>query len=250
MKIVVFGGTTEGRIISGRLAEAGADVSVFVATPYGREEQGDTEGVSVYTGRKSSEQMEEAVRCSGLCIDATHPYAKEATVNIKKACEAEGVPYYRLKRPESPAASEAPAEDTVTVDSVADAVEWLSSQKGNILITTGSKELPLYGAAGPHRLYPRVLPLHESIDACERTGIPHRNIIAMQGPFGRELNEAIMRTFDIRFLVTKESGSAGGFAEKLEAAANCGVKTVIIARPDEDGYSLEEIYEICRRKMT
>lgn len=246
MKIVIFGGTTEGRVISGRLASEGAQVDVFVATPYGSEEQGELDGVRVHAGRMTSHEMQQAIRGAELCIDATHPYAKEVTANIRTACESENIPYYRLKRP---AGEVYEGEDVLPMGSVGAAVSWLSGQKGNILITTGSKELEHYVKAGPERLYPRVLPVHESIAACEKAGIPHRNVIAMQGPFSREMNEAMIRQFDIAFLVTKESGRPGGFSEKIAAARACGIKSVIIVRPEEEGYSMEEIYELCRRKI-
>ena len=246
MKIAIFGGTTEGRVISGRLVSEGAEVDVFVATPYGSEEQGELDGVEVHVGRMTSHEMQQAIRCAELCIDATHPYAREATANIRTACERGDIPYYRLKRPDGEVCE---GDDVLPMGSVGSVVSWLSGQKGNILITTGSKELEQYAGAGAERLYQRVLPVHESIAACERAGIPHRNIIAMQGPFSREMNEAMIRQFDIEFLVTKESGRPGGFSEKIAAARACGIKSVVIVRPEEEGYSMEEIYELCRRKI-
>ena len=47
MKIVIFGGTSEGRELSCELAKAGAEVIVSVASEYGVEEQGAAEGVRV-----------------------------------------------------------------------------------------------------------------------------------------------------------------------------------------------------------
>lgn len=246
MRTVVFGGTTEGRVISGRLASEGAEVDVFVATDYGSEEQGELDGIRVHAGRMTSHEMQQAIRGAALCIDATHPYAREVTANIRNACESEDIPYYRLKRPAGEACE---GKDVLTMESVEAAASWLGRHKGNILITTGSKELENYVRAGAERLYPRVLPVHESIAACENAGIPHRNIIAMQGPFTREMNEAMIRQFNIEFLVTKESGGPGGFSEKMAAARACGIKSLVIARPEEEGYSMEEIYELCRRKI-
>lgn len=245
MNVVIFSGTTEGRLISARLAAEGAQVDVFVATEYGGEEQGNTEGIRVHIGRRTAEEMQTAVKAADMCIDATHPYAMEATDNIRAACSREKIPYYRLKRRESRLHH---GDGTVIFDSVKEAAKWLSAQEGNILITTGSKELEAYAGSDPARLYPRVLPVHESIEACEKIGIPHRNIIAMQGPFSQQLNEAVIDQFDIDFLVTKESGGPGGFAEKINAAKTCGIQAVIVSRPADEGYSAEEIYEIYRRK--
>ena len=68
----------------------------------------------------------------------------------------------------------------------------------NVLLATGAKELSAFAPLGAARLYARVLPSHEGLAACEAAGIPHRHILAMQGPFTRELNEAILRKYYIR----------------------------------------------------
>lgn len=247
MKVVIFSGTTEGRLLSGRLAAAGISADVFVATQYGGEAQGKTSGVCVHVGRKSAEKMRTAVAGANLCIDATHPYAEEATKNICWACREANVPYYRLKRPESKLFHAAENGRPAVVASAGEAAKWLRERKGNILLAIGAKELAQFAGLGAERLYPRVLPFHESLKACEMAGIPHRNIIAMQGPFGQRLNEALICQYHIDYLVTKDGGKAGGFMEKLDAAAVCGIQTVVIARPDDAGYSIDEIYEICRR---
>ena len=127
--------------------------------------------------------------------------------------------------------------------------ELLADREGNILLATGMKELPAFAAIPPARLYPRVLPTGESIAACERAGIPHRNILAMQGPFSTELNEALIRQFRIAFLVTKDGGKAGGFQEKVQAAKNTGIELVLIRRPEETGETFEEIVQSCEELM-
>lgn len=58
-------------------------------------------------------------------------------------------------------------------------------------------------------------PRREGIAACEAANVPHRNIIAMQGPFSLALNKALITQFQIRYLVTMDGGAAGGFAEKV-----------------------------------
>lgn len=209
MRIVIFSGTTEGRLLSHLLAEKGAAVTVCVATEYGCEEQGEAPGVTILTGRKTVEEMAELLQGSDLCVDATHPYAVEVTKSVRRACSEAEVPYRRLLRDRSA------DTDALVVDSAEAAAELLADREGNILLATGMKELPAFAGISPARLYPRVLPTGDSIAACERAGIPHRNVIAMQGPFSRELNEALIRQFHIVYLVTKDGGKAGGFQEKV-----------------------------------
>ena len=101
MKIVIFSGTTEGRRLSRELAEAGAEVTVCVASNYGKEEQGKIPGVRVRVGPLSSTEKQLLLRNALLCVDATHPYARRISASLKAACEAAGIPLLRLKRSES-----------------------------------------------------------------------------------------------------------------------------------------------------
>ena len=87
MNVVVFSGTTEGRELSRQLAALGIEVTVSVATPLGQEEQGSTPGITVRCGRLLPDEMAALLGDAALCIDATHPYAVEATKNIKAAAE-------------------------------------------------------------------------------------------------------------------------------------------------------------------
>ena len=237
MKVVIFGGTTEGRELSRALAALRINVTVCVATDYGREEQGEAAGVTVLTGRRSEAEKLALLRGAALCVDATHPYATGITESVREACAKANVPYRRLLRDAGETA------DAVTVADAAEAAAYLQGTEGNILLTTGAKELSAFAALPRERLYARVLPSHEGIAACEAAGIPHRNIIAMQGPFSEELNAALLRQYRIAWLVTKDGGKAGGFPEKARAASSCGARLIVLQRPEEVGESMQEIVE-------
>ncbi len=244
MRLIVFGGTTEGRLLSCEMARLGAAVTVCVATEYGKEEQGEQAGVEVRAGRLDGEQMRAAVAGADLCVDATHPYAAEASRNIRSACEQAGVRRLRLLREQS----QLPAGAAV-FPTAGDAAAWLKDTKGNILLATGAKELGVFADLGGERLYPRVLPLASSLDACAAAGVPRSNIVALQGPFSQELNEALIRQFRIRFLVTKDGGQAGGFQEKADAAAATGIQLVLIRRPEDSGMNYDTVLRQCREMM-
>ena len=145
--------------------------------------------------------------------------------------------------------SEIPAGAAV-FSSAPEAAARLQAASGNILLTTGAKELKAFASLGGARLYPRVLPSHESLAACEAAGVPRSNILALQGPFSRELNEALIRQYRIRFLVTKDGGRAGGFEEKAAATAATGVQLVLIRRPEEDGLDYETVLARCGEMIT
>ena len=158
MRVVVFSGTTEGRVFSKQLAALGAEVLISVATPLGAEEQGERSGITVHCGRLTPEEMTALLQGADLCVDATHPYAVEATRNIRAACKTAGTEYRRLLRPESPL----PAGSMVFA-SAAHAAGFLARTQGNVLLATGAKELSAFAVLEPARLFPRVLPTREAL---------------------------------------------------------------------------------------
>lgn len=237
MRTLIFGGTTEGRWLAQRLVQRGLEAAVSVATPLGAEELEGLSGIEILVGRKTEPEMAGLVRRFDRCVDATHPYAVEASRNIQTACREAEVPLKRLLRGESQ------PMPGIWVDSAAQAAQVLAGTEGNILLTTGAKELNSFAGLPPERLYPRILPVMESISACQSIGVPTRNIIAMHGPFTQKLNEAMLEQFQIRYLVTKDGGSAGGFLEKVHAARNTGAELVVIRRPRETGETLEAVLE-------
>lgn len=238
MNILIFSGTGEGRDLSKALARAGHSVTVCVLTEYGKEEQGEYDGVTVLAGKKPPEEIVKLLQGMDVCIDATHPFATHIRESIRTSCEETGVRRIRLVREESDLGE---TEGVVLVDSAEEAAEYLAGKDGKVLLTTGAKDLPVYASIGPERLYPRVLPFASSLDACEASGIPRKNIIAMQGPFIKAINIALMEQFGISYMVTKDSGKEGGFDDKMEAAKEAGATLIVIKRPDDKGVSAEEI---------
>ncbi len=236
-KICLFAGTMEGH----RLAEilsAVAEVTACVATEYGEILLDGISGIRVHTGRMDAGEMTRFFSENGFSriIDATHPYADIVTENIRAAAQEAGIPVLRILRE-----SEQIPQSAVFVPDAASAREWLSGREGNILLTTGSKDLPAYQGLNMERVWARVLPTAASLEACQAAGIPVSHIIAAQGPFPREINTAQLRMIGARYLVTKVSGRAGGFEEKLLAAEEAGAVPVIIGQPAQaQGLSLDK----------
>lgn len=241
--LCVFAGTSEGRRLIERLAGRGARLTVCVATEYGAALLGRREDVDMRVGRLDTAQMEALLRAERFdaVVDATHPYADRATDNIAAACAAAGIEYWRLTR-----ASDRADSDGAFVADAAACAEYLKGTRGNVLLTTGTKDLPALcaDAALRGRLYARVLPAVESLRACEACGIVPDHIIAMQGPFDEDTNVAMLRAVNAAYLVTKDTGGAGGYAGKIRAAGRAGVQAVIIGRPDaREGLALEALAE-------
>ncbi|MGI5823653.1 MAG: precorrin-6A reductase [Dethiobacteria bacterium] len=238
-KLLIFGGTSEGRRLLQALASYPVAVTLCVAGAYGHALLPvESEKLKICVGRLNAEQMAALTRRGNFsCIvDATHPYAAAVSVNIKEAAAATQVPYLRLLRKKSDTGA------GIIVPSLRAAAELIGELQGMALITTGSKELTVFTKIPgfKERLYLRVLPAVESIRACLALGFPARHLIAMQGPFSRELNKALLQQFNIRILVTKDSGLAGGFPAKKEAARELGVQLIVLRRPQEAGLSYRE----------
>ena len=246
-QVIIFAGTTEGRTISEYLASCKVPVTACVATEYGETLLTENEYLKVHAGRMDQEEIAAFIREKGaeLVIDATHPYAAVVSENVAAACEWEQVDYVRLIR----GSSAESVDQAVLVGSVDEAVEYLKKTEGNILATTGSKELFKYTQIPgfEKRVFARVLSTGEVAAACEKLGFVGKNLICMQGPFSEELNIAMLHQFDCKYLVTKETGKAGGFEEKLHAAKAAGATLVLVGRPPEQkGYSYDEVLEMMR----
>ena len=247
-KICVFGGTTEGRELVEFLNAQPCEVTACVATEYGQALLPEAERLTVSARRLPADEIKALLtdRQFDLVIDATHPYAASITKSIARACAETGVERWRLLR----GASDAP-EDAVFVESTEKAIEFLDQTEGNILLTTGSKELKAYSQIKDfaERVYARVLPLEDSLVLCREAGVKAAHILAMQGPFSEEMNTAMLRAIGAKWLVTKDGGAAGGFAEKAAAAAKTGVRLLVIGRPAEaDGIGLSEtVARLCAR---
>lgn len=251
-RAIVFAGTTEGYEISRYLSGQSVPVLVCTATEYGAESLTEDECLHVRSGRMTAEEMEALFREEKpeIVVDATHPYAVLVTENIEKACRQTEIPYLRVLRTDGNGTPG--GRGVVCVEDVSGAVEFLRHTEGNVLLTTGSKELAAFTGIEDYksRLFARVLSLPSVMVACKELGFEGRNLIGMQGPFSRELNSAMLRQYGCRYLVTKDTGGAGGFTEKIEAAQECGVTAVVIGRPPQKaGVSVKEAKVILAKTL-
>lgn len=248
-KLLIFGGTTEGRRLAEAVCREGSfaeKVFVCTATEYGKELlPQNSRTMTVLAKRMEPEEMLAFMRQEkiDLVIDATHPYAEKASANIRQAASQAGVSYERLVRRETEFSGE-----HIQVKDTKEAAAYLREHGGTALLTTGSKELAAFTEIEDFqsRLYPRILPTPEMVQRAFDLGFDAGHLICMQGPFSHEANTAMLRQTGADYLVTKESGKAGGFEAKLTAAEETGAKVIIIRRPEkEQGISLEDAMKLC-----
>ena len=247
-EILLFAGTTEGKNLAAACRNQDLKLFVSVATEYGKTRIEPADNIQVLCGRKDAEgigQLLDELRPS-FVIDATHPYAAVVTENVKAACREKGVEYVRLLREEG-----ASDDSFVFVEDTESAAAFLNTVEGKVLLTTGSKELDKYTCVKDfaERLYARILPMPDGIQRAMDLGYPCSHIIGMQGPFSYEINKATMEMLGVEWMVTKDTGAEGGFTDKVEAAADCGVRSVVIRRPmKEEGLSYGECLELLKKR--
>ncbi len=251
-KLWLLGGTTEGRMLAEKFSALNIPTILTVASEYGKEVVGPLPEVEIRVGRLDRESMTEMVEQDRpfLIIDATHPYAEEVSRNTQVVSAQTGVPYIRCKRPSPAGAAEGEAAgDVIVVEDCNAAVDYLQGMRGNVFVTTGSKELKCFTCLSHYeeRVYARVLPVPEVLSECIALGIKGKHLIAMQGPFTREMNLAMLRMIEADFLVTKDSGQAGGLGEKIAAAEAAGCQVVLIKKPEEEGLSPNQVIELVHR---
>lgn len=251
IKPLIFAGTTEGREIALFFNENKIYSDVYTATEYGTAVLPEMQYIKAHAGRLSYEEicslLESRKDENIIIIDATHPYASIVTENLYKSAAEKNVPYYRLLRPSTYHGG------GKLFDTIEKAAEYLKDKEGNILLATGSKELAKYKEIGVMaRLFPRVLPDVNVIKNILDLGYPLKNIICMQGPFSEDMNTATLKHINGKYLVTKDTGRAGGFDEKLAAAQKAGAELIIIGRPAEKikGYDIEELKKLMHEKYT
>lgn len=229
--ILVLAGTSEGRQAALALEKEGLKVMAATATAYGGELLKKVFRGEVSTKPLDLEAMTELIEQQGITkiVDATHPFAEEVSNNAREACRLTGIDYERLERKESDLET---GGDVITVRDTEEAVQIASGHAGKIFLTVGSSKLEHYARAlDLEKMIVRILPVRASLEKCLELGIPPKNIIAMQGPFDEDINKLLFRRYEASLVITKDSGPAGGVAEKINAARALNIPVILISRP-------------------
>ena len=249
--VLVFSGTTEGRTLARWLASNGVMVHVRVATEYGATVMGDEDSIDVQVGSCGGAEGIASVIREGMfdtVVDATHPYASTVSKHIREGCAAAGAECIRIARGSSGLGY---SDDVTAVGSVAEAVDYLMTTEGSILAATGAKEIGEYARIPGYRerVVARVLSTASSVARCAEFGFEGRNLICGQGPFSEETNYAALMQTGAKYMVTKDSGTVGGFEEKVRAARRAGARIVLVRKPDDDGVSYDEAVRMLSERL-
>jgi precorrin-6A/cobalt-precorrin-6A reductase len=235
MRVMVMAGTSDAVCIIGKLAEyEDLEVIATTTTSYGGDLALSAGADKIIVGRQGVQEIVKLLDINriDLLVDATHPFASEASINAIKASHKFGIKYIRYERP-----SIKIPDQVFEVSSFQEAgimakkimEKNLNARMMHLAGVTTLNEITK--TIDPKLIVARILPMISSIKKCFKIGIPSDNIIAMQGTFSKEFNKALMKEYAIGVVVTKESGETGGTHSKIAAANELEIPLIIVKRP-------------------
>ena len=233
--ILIFGGTTEGRIAAETCDTAGK--------PFYYSTKGETQEINMINGLRLTGAMTSSeiatfcvandIRC---VIDAAHPFAENlhrSLAEAERTCLELNHKITVIRMMRSFAKTDVRA---IRCDTYSDAVKKMEdSGVKRLLALTGVNTLEkLKPFWSRHVTFFRILNRKESIDIAKNLCFPSENIIFFNDDVTLPTTEdesELMRRLNVDAIITKESGDSGGFRAKVEAAAQSGIMTFIIRRP-------------------
>lgn len=228
--IVVFSGTSDSFEIIKLLVKNGFNVIASVATNEGTKMLSNIDNIKISEERLDNEKMTEFFINSktNIVVDASHPYAENVSKTAIEVCKSLNIKYIRYERP-----SEGVNENCIFVDNYEKAVEFVEKINGNILVTTGVNNIEKYMALNNYknRIFARVLNNEKSYNKAKYIGLSDEHILQGSGIYTTSNNINVINKYNIKSIITKDSGRAGGFLEKTEAAHICNIPIIIIKRP-------------------
>lgn len=230
MKIFVMAGTEDGRKLAEFLSDNGFEVTASVVSEYGKKLLAQY-NFSVNDKKLDAAELAEILTAGkfNALVDASHPYAVNASNNAVAACDSINIPYLRFER------STGKLDPSAGVYHVADyeqAALKAAELGKNIFLTTGSKTLKIFcDLLTDCNITARVLPTSEVLAQCEKLGLTPKQIIAVQGAFTTEMNVEMFKHAQAEVIVTKDSGKIGGADTKIAAAQILNLPVVVIDRP-------------------
>ena len=213
--ILVFGGTTEGRITAEVLEKAGA--TYYYSTKTGEQDVSLHHGEHI-NGAMDAEAMKAFVDKHGirLLVDAAHPFASHLHQTVVYVASEKQIPIIRYERiypPRDP--------DITWIDDYSQVPTDIHS----LLATTGVQSIaklkPL--EAKGIKVYYRILPRESSIRLAKEQGATDEQLLFYE--------DSAVIDVETEAILLKESGLSGGFQEKVDVAKAKGMRIIVLKRP-------------------
>jgi len=223
-RILILGGTTEARLLAGRLAGR-ADLAVTVSLA-GRTAEiidqkvptrvggfGGVAGLAAYLIEAEVDAL----------VDATHPFAEIISAHAIEAARMTGTPLIALRRPAWEATT---GDNWITVETMAAAVQALGRVPRRVFLAIGRKEIAIVASA-PQHFY-----LIRSIDPIDRPpSLVNAAYVLGRGPFSEAGEYALLKAHAIDAVISRNSGGEAGYA-KIAAARALGLPVIMVSRPE------------------
>ena len=228
--ILILGGTSEGRQLAEQLIDEGYNCLVSVVSMLGKSFTGSR--VETRVGPLTLDSLKQLIlkRQITLVIDVSHPYAAEISKIGLIAAEELNIEIWRLERlpvqlPESP--------QLIRVADYQQALSVLLNADGGVLFTIGAKRLAYFKTLWEQgrSVWVKVYPEVASLESCKAIGLRPEQIFAFHGSGNRELFTALLRQTNVQWIVTKNSGIAGGTDIKVAVGLELGKQILVIDRP-------------------
>jgi precorrin-6A/cobalt-precorrin-6A reductase len=222
MRVLLLGGTSEGRALAARLHP---DVDVVSSLAGRVPDPALPVGEVRIGGFGGAEGMRRWLVDSKVdaVVDATHPYAATITAHAAAVCDELGLPHLLLARPAWPPG------DALVVDSDAEAAKTVTTERySRVFLTTGRSGTAAFADVDAWFLI-------RAVTAPDPDTLPpHHQLVLSRGPYHYEDELALLRDHRIDALVTKNSGGQMT-RPKLDAAAALGIAVVMVDRPPLPG---------------
>ncbi len=255
-RIWLIGGTTESVQLASALDVAGLPSVITALSDSAQDLYPPSLSLRICTGALTDHTWQTFCQDQqiGVILDASHPYATEISKLAIQASTQLQIPYLRFERPSGSGHTAAPNPWVVEVETVAQLLQGQYLKGQRVLLTIGSKWLPLFQACqSESTLFARILPRSQAFQAAVEAGLSCDRIIALRPPISFELEKALWQQWQISVVVTKASGQPGGEDIKRRVAQSLGVTLIIIKRPvltyPQQTSELETAVQFCQTAL-
>jgi len=192
----------------------------------------DTQDIQLVHGHHITGAMEVpemTTYCQGhdirLIVDAAHPFAVNLHRNVLDLAKHISVPVIRFDRIYPPH-----DEDLVWCKDYDDAISQLKTHDvSRLLALTGVNTIAkLRDYWRKNECWFRILNRDESLVGAQKAEFPSDHLVYYE----KDDTASLIGRLQPQAIITKESGLSGGFAEKVEAARQAGIKIFVVERPD------------------
>lgn len=224
--ILILGGTTEGRIAAQILEEAGKP---FYYSTKGTEQEVPLHNGIRLHGAMDSISLEAFCRAQDirLLIDAAHPFAEQLHRTVEQVSTELDIPAIRYERiyPERNDAY------ITWCDNYDDAIRKIKKEEiFTLLALTGVQSIGKLKTLWQESAccYFRILDRDSSRELARRQGYSEEHLYYYHEGEDERL---LMRQLRPEAILIKESGTSGGFGQKVEAARELDIRVFAIRRP-------------------